>query len=68
MADYDGTLTQLQSVPQLATPSPYITNLLDSLSKVGTCLCGCVVDVWVGANSFGTSADVSLCVCVRVCT
>lgn len=33
VADYDGTLTQLQSVPQLATPSPYITNLLDSLSK-----------------------------------
>lgn len=68
VADYDGTLTQLQSVPQvrhtytdrqaegrsgrcltpgvgvsaviamsgggqLATPSPYITNLLDSLSR-----------------------------------
>ncbi|CAN0197313.1 unnamed protein product, partial [Phaeothamnion confervicola] len=33
ISDYDGTLTQLQSLPQLAGPPPFVTQLLESLTK-----------------------------------
>lgn len=33
ISDYDGTLTTLQSLPQLASPPPIVTNLLDSLCR-----------------------------------
>jgi len=33
VVDYDGTLTQIQSLPQLATPSTFTINLLDTLSR-----------------------------------
>lgn len=32
VSDYDGTLTQLQSLPQLASPSPQVLSLLEQLS------------------------------------
>lgn len=33
ISDYDGTLTTLQSLPQLASPPTAVTNVLDSLCK-----------------------------------
>lgn len=33
ISDYDGTLTTLQSLPQLATPSHTITSILDSIAR-----------------------------------
>lgn len=33
ISDYDGTLTTLQSLPQLASPPPVVTTLLDSLCR-----------------------------------
>lgn len=33
ISDYDGTLTQLQSLPQLAGPPPFVTNLLHSMCQ-----------------------------------
>ncbi|CAN0369712.1 unnamed protein product, partial [Discosporangium mesarthrocarpum] len=33
ISDYDGTLTTLQSLPQLAGPPQFVTNFLDSLCR-----------------------------------
>ncbi|KAG5189692.1 hypothetical protein JKP88DRAFT_347649 [Tribonema minus] len=33
ISDYDGTLTQLQSLPQLAGPPPFVTSLLENLCR-----------------------------------
>ncbi|CAN0403209.1 unnamed protein product, partial [Hapterophycus canaliculatus] len=33
ISDYDGTLTTLQSLPQLAAPPAVVTNFLDSLCR-----------------------------------
>ncbi|KAH8065122.1 hypothetical protein JL722_2027 [Aureococcus anophagefferens] len=33
VTDYDGTLTQIQSLPQLATPAPVVTQLLATLAR-----------------------------------
>ena len=33
VTDYDGTLTQMQSLPRLATPAPVVTQLLATLIK-----------------------------------
>ncbi len=33
ISDYDGTLTTLQSLPQLAGPPAVVTNFLDSLCR-----------------------------------
>lgn len=64
VADYDGTLTQLQSVPQLATPSPYIINLLGSLSKDPRNTVVIVsgrekrfMDTWLGKLKIGLAAE-----------
>ena len=66
--DYDGTLTQIQSLPQLATPSPVITGLLDTLSRDPKNTVFIMsgrerrfMDTWLGKLRVGLAAEFGFC-------
>jgi trehalose-6-phosphatase len=55
ISDYDGTLTHLQSLPQLASPSPQVISVLEQLCADPRNTCVCVsarekrfMDMWLG--------------------
>lgn len=68
VADYDGTLTQIQSLPQLATPAPKVTQLLETLASdpkntvyVMSGRERKFMDKWLGKLRVGLAAEFGFC-------
>ena len=68
VADYDGTLTQIQSLPQLATPAPVVTQLLATLARDDRNTCYVMsgrerrfMDKWLGNLRVGLAAEFGFC-------
>ncbi|KAH8060265.1 hypothetical protein JL720_13602 [Aureococcus anophagefferens] len=68
VTDYDGTLTQIQSLPQLATPAPVVTQLLATLARdtrntvyVMSGRERRFMDKWLGKLKVGLAAEFGYC-------
>ncbi|KAJ1456055.1 glycosyltransferase family 20-domain-containing protein [Pelagophyceae sp. CCMP2097] len=68
VADYDGTLTQIQSLPQLATPAPVVTQLLATLARDDRNTVYVMsgrerrfMDKWLGKLRVGLAAEFGFC-------
>ncbi|CAM9645716.1 unnamed protein product, partial [Chrysoparadoxa australica] len=64
ISDYDGTLTQLQSLPQLAGPPPFVTSLLNNLCNDPKNSVFIIsgrerrfMDTWLGKLNVGLAAE-----------
>jgi trehalose 6-phosphate synthase/phosphatase len=68
VADYDGTLTQVQSLPRLATPAPVVTQLLATLARDPRNTVYVVsgrerrfMEKWLGRLKVGLAAEFGFC-------
>jgi trehalose 6-phosphate synthase/phosphatase len=68
VTDYDGTLTQMQSLPRLATPAPVVTQLLATLSRDPRNTVYVVsgrerrfMEKWLGRLKVGLAAEFGFC-------
>ena len=68
MTDYDGTLTQVQSLPRLATPAPVVTQLLATLARDPRNTVYVVsgrerrfMEKWLGRLKVGLAAEFGFC-------
>lgn len=68
VTDYDGTLTQVQSLPRLATPAPVVTQLLATLARDPRNTVYVVsgrerrfMEKWLGRLKVGLAAEFGFC-------
>mmetsp|Transcript_19468 Transcript_19468/g.29583 ORF Transcript_19468/g.29583 Transcript_19468/m.29583 type:complete len:1022 (+) Transcript_19468:51-3116(+) len=68
VADYDGTLTQRQPLPELASPAPFVTQLLATLAKDDKNTLYVMsgrerkyMDKWLGKYRVGLAAEFGFC-------